>query len=188
MQNVARSLANRLSAVLLGSAAAVAFAACGMNTADAQSRPTAAAVTNTSRESARHEVAITRVRVFVQRGRPHAYVEGDLGDGCASLAGITQRRAGNVVTMTFTARRDGETCRQQPRRLNAWVALDGPFTPGVYAVRANATTAHFRLLAHGRGELRLDPDPGPPPTFPEPLPPDVSCASAGRTGGSDARG
>jgi hypothetical protein len=179
MQNVARPLVNRLWAVLVGSAAAAAVAACGTNTADAQSRPAAAAVTNTSAVSTRHEVAITRVRVFVQRGRPHAYVEGDLGDGCASLAGITQRRAGNVVTMTFTARRDGKTCPQQPQRLNAWVALDGPFTPGVYAVRANATTAHFRLLSTGRGELRLDPDPGPPPTFPEPLPPGVSCAGAG---------
>jgi hypothetical protein len=152
---------------------AAALAGCGSGTSSA-SLDTAAGTgpTAPSQLSERRKVVVTSARVYMKGGRPHAYVEGELGDGCTSLERVTQQRNGNSVTMTFTSVRQGDVCTQIMQMLNAWVALDGPFAPGEYTVRANDVTARFRLVASAGGELRLDPDPGPPPQFPDgpPLP------------------
>jgi hypothetical protein len=115
-----------------------------------------------------HRVKVTRVRVFMKDGRPQAYVEGELGDGCTFLESLSQRRSGNTFTLTVTAVRQGDVCTQQMQYLDAWVALDGAFVPGAYRVRANDAAIRVDLVAGPGGELRVEPDPGPLPQFPEP--------------------
>jgi len=111
-------------------------------------------------------VNVTRVRAFIKDGRVQAFVEGELGDGCTSLKGVNQRRSQNAIEITVTFRRQGEVCTMIMQYLNEWVALDGPFEPGTYTVRANARVVQFRLLRTPDGSLRVDPDPGPLPQQP----------------------
>jgi hypothetical protein len=145
MQNVVRSVTRAIRAIIFSSAA-IALAACGTDTADARSRSTMQRPTAPP-QLAERRVAVTRVRVILQDGRPHAYVEGELGDGCTSLSRISQRREANTLAMTFTTFRHGEVCAARNQLLNAWVALDGPFTPGEHILRANDVTARFHLVA-----------------------------------------
>jgi hypothetical protein len=163
-QSICRLIHSRV--LVMGLAAALS--GCGAGTSSAG--PDAAAGTGPtapSQLSERRKVVVTSARVYMKGGRPHAYVEGELGDGCTALERVTQQRSGNAITVTFTSLRQGEVCTQIMQLLNAWVALDGPFAPGEYTVRANDVTARFRLVASAGGELRLDPDPGPPPQFPD---------------------
>ena len=111
-------------------------------------------------QDGRAPVRVTRVRVFMREGRPQAYVEGEIGDGCNRLDSITQERAANDVAITATLRRQGEQCTMIMQYLNRWVPLDGSFAPGEYVVRANSTAVTFRLVAGGEGALRVEPDPG----------------------------
>jgi hypothetical protein len=134
--------------------------------------------------SAGGDVKVTRVRAFIKDGRPQAFVEGELGDGCTALDSVSQRRRGNNVDITMRFRREGEVCTMILQFVNQWVPLDGPFAPGEYTVRANAQTVQFRLVA-GDGGLRIDPDPGPlpqPPYFPPEVSPapDPSTPDSGR--------
>lgn len=108
-------------------------------------------------------VRVTRVRVFMKEGRPQAFVEGEIGDGCSHLDSIAQTRTENAVAITATLRRQGEVCTMVMQYLNRWVPLDGSFAPGEYIVRANSASVAFRLVADGGGALRIDPDPGTPP-------------------------
>jgi hypothetical protein len=55
-------------------------------------------------------VEVERVRVYVRDGRLQAFVEGPLGDGCTSLKGVTQTRAGNEPRIRLTSVRVGEVC------------------------------------------------------------------------------
>jgi hypothetical protein len=123
-------------------------------------------------------VNVTHAQVFIKDGRVQALVQGELGDGCTSLQPIRQRRTANTIDITVTFRREGEVCTMIMQFVNEWVVLDGSFTPGEYTVRANAVVTNFRLIQGSDGELRLDPDPGPPPqppsvppSNPEPMPP-----------------
>jgi hypothetical protein len=111
-------------------------------------------------------VRVTRVRAFLRDGRPEAFVEGEIGDGCNRLEAIAQERAANRVTITVTLRREGEQCTMVMQYLNRWVPLDGPFTPGEYFVRANSAAVAFRLVAGAEGTLRIEPDPGELPRNP----------------------
>jgi hypothetical protein len=111
-------------------------------------------------------VRVTRVRVFMREGRPQAYVEGEIGDGCSRLDSITQERTANVVTITATLRRQGQQCTMVMQYLNRWVPLDGSFAPGEYVVRANSAALAFRLVAGRDGTLRVEPDPGALPRDP----------------------
>jgi hypothetical protein len=104
-------------------------------------------------------VEVTRVRAFVRDGRVQAFVEGGLGDGCTRLQPITQQRTGNTIDISVRSRREGEICTMIFQYVNEWVALDGPFEPGSYTVRANDQTVQFRVVAAGSG-IRIDPDPG----------------------------
>jgi hypothetical protein len=108
------------------------------------------------------DITVTRVRAFIRDGRPQAFVEGELGDGCNALQAITQRRSSNTVDLNVTYRRQGEICTMVMQYVNEWVALDGRFGPGEYTVRANDRAVQFRLVMDGSG-LRIEPDPGPLP-------------------------
>jgi hypothetical protein len=166
MHHVFLSICHAIPSAILVVGLASTVAACGSEASPAQRDLESGGPTAPSRLAERRSVLVTRVRVFMNEGRPHAYVEGELGDGCTSLEHITQQRIRNALTMTLTSVRHGDVCTQMMQGLNALVALDGPFAPGVYSVRANGATARFRLVASAGGELRLDPDPGPPPQFP----------------------
>ena len=51
-------------------------------------------------QDGRGPVRVTRVRVFMKEGRPQAYVEGEIGDGCSRLDSITQERTAKTVAIT----------------------------------------------------------------------------------------
>lgn len=84
-------------------------------------------------------------------GRPQAYVEGEIGDGCSRLDSITQTRTANALAITATLRRQGQRCTMIMQYLNRWVPLDGSFVPGEYIVRANSAAVAFQLVAGGEG-------------------------------------
>jgi hypothetical protein len=124
-------------------------------------------------------VRITRVRTYIKDGRPQAFVQGEIGDGCNSLQGINQQRTDNTFDITVTYRRQGEICTMIMQFLNEWVPLNGTFMPGPYLVRVNSSTTQFRLESGPTG-LRIDPDPGPlpqPPYLPAETPPSPSPRS-----------
>ena len=110
-------------------------------------------------------VRITRVRAYIRDGRPQAFLEGEIGDGCNSLQGINQQRTDRRFDIAVTFRRQGEICTMIMQMLNEWVPLTGTFAPGDYTLRVNDQTFQFRLVSSGSG-LRVDPDPGPPPQPP----------------------
>jgi hypothetical protein len=120
------------------------------------------------------DIAVSRVRVFLEDGRPRAYVEGPLGDGCANLAPVIQQRRENTITLTMTSTRSGGPCTMIFKFINEWVPLAGTFDAGVYKLRVNRATAEFRLFLAQSGGLRIEPDPGPPPVIPPPTPGAVS--------------
>ena len=103
----------------------------------------------------------------MREGRPQAYVEGEIGDGCSQLDSIMQARTANTVAITATLRRQGQQCTMVMQYLNRWVPLDGSFAPGEYIVTANSAAVTFRLVAGEEGTLRIEPDPG---TQPAPVP------------------
>jgi hypothetical protein len=114
-------------------------------------------------------VRITRVRAFIKDGKPQAFVEGEIGDGCNSLQGINEKRTRNTFDISVTFRRQGDICTMQMQLLNQWVPLSGAFEPGEYTLRVNDITQAFRLVSGASG-LRVDPDPGPlPKTSGEPV-------------------
>ncbi len=111
-------------------------------------------------------VDVARVRVYIKDGRPQAYVEGTLGDGCTRLLPVTQQRAGSTFHISLSSVREGEVCTMILQLVNEWVPLDGLDAPGTYQVRANSATVEFELVAGPDGQLRVQPDPGPVPTVP----------------------
>jgi hypothetical protein len=110
-------------------------------------------------------VRITRVRAYIRDGRPQAFVEGEIGDGCNSLQPINQQRTDRRFDIAVTFRRQGEICTMIMQMLNEWVPLNGAFAPGDYTLRVNDRTVQFRLV-EGPSGLRVDPDPGPLPQPP----------------------
>jgi hypothetical protein len=145
----------------------VAFSAAACASGDTSNGrldvPTAPSVPGSAVEG---QVNVTRVRVFIKDGRPQAFVQGEIGDGCTTFTGVTQRRSGNTIEISATSRRQGEVCTMIMQLMNEWVVLDGSFGPGDYTVRANARTLSFRLVRDAAGDLRVDPDPGPLPQPP----------------------
>jgi len=110
-------------------------------------------------------VRITRVRTFIRDGRPQAFVEGEIGDGCNSLQPVTERRTGSTVTVDVTYRRQGDICTMLMQLLNQWVPLSGTFAAGDYTLKVNDITQSFRLVSSSSG-LRVEPDQGPMPQPP----------------------
>lgn len=109
------------------------------------------------------EVKVSRARVFIRDGRPQAFLEGEIGDGCNSLQPITQQRSGNTIDITVPYRRQGEICTMIMQLLNHWVPLDGSFPPGEYELRVSGQRVPFQIAGTGPG-LRVEPDPGPLPS------------------------
>ena len=132
--------------------------------------PTAPSEVGASSESL---VEIDRVRVFIKEGRPQAFVEGPLGDGCTSLKAVTQTRTKNEIRLRLTSVRVGDVCTMMLVYLRHWVPLDAVFTPGSYTIRANQRSSEFQLLVDHTGNLVVKPDPGPLPEkeSPPPVPP-----------------
>jgi len=133
-------------------------------------------------------VEVSRVRVFVKDGRPQAYVEGTLGDGCTRLLPVTQQRAGSTFHISLSSVREGEVCTMILQLVNEWVPLEGLAAPGTYQVRANAATVAFELVADGDGQLRIEPDPGPLPTVPTTEIPGHVAPNDPPRGGDDSSG
>ncbi len=116
------------------------------------------------------EVTITRARVFIRDGRPQAFLEGEIGDGCNSLQPLAQQRDGNTIDVSVTYRRQGEVCTMIMQLLHQWLPLEGDFAPGAYVLRVNDRRVPFQI-AGAEGRLRIEPDPGPvpqPPYIPAP--------------------
>jgi len=86
-------------------------------------------------------VTIDRVDLVVMESNPprvQAHIVGYLGDGCTTLAGITQQRDGNTITITVKAVHSGaEVCTAIAPVIDQRVMLEGTFTPGEYTVIVN---------------------------------------------------
>ena len=76
--------------------------------------------------------------------------------------------------MTMTATTKGAPCTMIFKYVSDRVPLDGTFDAGLYTVRVNRATHEFRVVSAASGELRIEPDPGAPPTIPPPTPGAVS--------------
>lgn len=67
-----------------------------------------------------------------------AHIVGYLGDGCTTLAGITQQRDSNTITITVKVVHSGaEVCTAITPVIDQRVMLEGMFTPGEYTVIVN---------------------------------------------------
>lgn len=100
-----------------------------------------------TRETDRLTVESVRVRIMESFPvQVSAQVKGYLRDGCESLAGTTQARAGNAITVTIaTERQTGRACIQVLAPVEENVRLDGAFAPGIYVVRVNGIEQTFRV-------------------------------------------
>lgn len=145
---------------------AVATAACGFGGSPSAGGPGGVPTSPSQVAPSIGNVEVTRVRVFIKDGRPQAYIEGNLGDGCTRLLPLTQQRVGATVHVTLSSVREGEVCTMIMQLVNEWVPLQGLDAPGTYQVRANAVTVEFQLVAGADGQLRVEPDPGPVPVQP----------------------
>jgi hypothetical protein len=109
---------------------------------------------------------VTRLRAYVKDARVQVFVQGELGDGCTRLEGITQHRVGNSIDLTVNAKREGDVCTMIMQMLNEWVPIDGSTAPGSYVVTAGKIELRFDVVRDAAGDLRIEPDPGPLPTPP----------------------
>src|SRR5688572_8253525 len=96
-----------LGVVLLCAASAVSCSSNGAQVEVPSGGPTAPSGPGAG---ATGNVPITRVRVFMRDGRPQAFVQGNIGDGCNSLQGLNQQRTDNTFDISVTFRRQGEVC------------------------------------------------------------------------------
>lgn len=141
--------------------------ACGSGSAPSQEGLAGGPTAPSQVAPATGNVDITRVRVFVKDGRPQAYIEGNLGDGCTRLLPLTQQRVGSTIAITVSSVREGEVCTMIMQLVTEWLPLQSVDTPGAYTVRANAASVEFQLVADGDGQVRVEPDPGPVPFVPD---------------------
>ncbi|MGB9737497.1 MAG: hypothetical protein C0184_14725 [Chloroflexus aggregans] len=86
-------------------------------------------------------ITIDRVDLVVMESNPprvQAHIVGHLGDGCTTLASITQHRDGNTITITVKAIHSGaEVCAAIAPVFDQRVMIEGTFTPGEYTVIVN---------------------------------------------------
>jgi inhibitor of cysteine peptidase len=129
----------RLQFAVRAAALALALPLAGCGTASES--PTA------TRETDRLTVESVEVRIMESFPvQVSAQVKGHLRDGCESLAGTTQSRSGNTITVTIaTAREMGRACIQVLAPVEENVRLDGSFPAGTYLVRVNGTEQTFRV-------------------------------------------
>ena len=143
----------------------VAAAACSSASASPEVPGTSPTAPTQAGTGSVGNVRITGVRAFIRDGKPQAFVEGEIGDGCNSLQGINEKRTKNTFDISVTFRRQGDICTMQMQLLNQWVPLSGTFEPGEYTLQVNDTKQTFKLVSSASG-LRVDPDPGPLPRPP----------------------
>lgn len=100
-----------------------------------------------TRETDRLTVESVQVRIMESFPvQVSAQVRGHLRDGCESLAGTTQSRSGNTVSVTIaTERETGLVCTQALVPVEENVRLDGAFPAGTYVVRVNGIEQTFRV-------------------------------------------
>jgi hypothetical protein len=100
-----------------------------------------------TRETDRLSVESVEVRILESFPvQVSAQVKGYLRDGCESLAGTTQARSGNTITVTIaTAREASRSCIQAIAPVEENVRLDGAFPSGTYVVRVNGIEQTFRV-------------------------------------------
>lgn len=100
-----------------------------------------------TRETDRLTVESVEVRVLESFPvQVSAQVKGYLRDGCESLAGTSQSRSGNTITVTIATTRDaGRSCIQAIAPVQENVRLDGTFAAGTYVVRVNGIDETFRV-------------------------------------------
>lgn len=165
---------------------AVATAACGSGTSSSPGGTGGLPTTPSQVAPVTGNVEITRVRVFIKDGRPQAYVEGNLGDGCTRLLPLTQQRVGTTVNITVSSIREGDVCTMIMQFVDEWVPLQGVDAPGAYLVRANAATVNVQLVAGADGQLRVEPDPGPIPVVPTTMIPGFVVPDGPPSGGDQA--
>jgi hypothetical protein len=84
------------------------------------------------------EMSIEQIEVVVQESHPVrvvAHVKGWLGDGCTTLAPITQSRSENVIRVQIEAvRANAEICSTIAPVVDAQIELEGAFPPGEYTL------------------------------------------------------
>ena len=94
-------------------------------------------------------LAVESVQVRIMESFPvqvSAQVKGHLRDGCESLAGTTQSRNGNTVSVTIATERETDrVCTQALVPVEENVRLDGAFPSGTYVVRVNGIEQTFRV-------------------------------------------
>jgi inhibitor of cysteine peptidase len=94
-------------------------------------------------------LAVESVQVRIMESFPvqvSAQVKGNLRDGCESLAGTTQSRTGNTVSVTIATERETSlVCTQALVPVEENVRLDGAFPAGTYVVRVNGVEQTFRV-------------------------------------------
>ncbi len=73
-----------------------------------------------------------------------AHVTGVVGDGCATLLPIEQRRAGAEVTVEIRRQRPrAAVCTQIARLFDETIRLEGEFPPGSYSLQVNTVKRSF---------------------------------------------
>lgn len=111
--------------------------ACG--TSDSPGRPTMVV----------EPIQVDSVAVTVAESFPvqvFAHVRGIVGDGCATLLPIEQRRAGNTVTVEIDRQRPTQgICTQIAQLFDQNIRLDGAFAPGLYRLTVNGLSQAFRV-------------------------------------------
>lgn len=84
------------------------------------------------------ELSIESIEVLVLESDPVqvvAHVQGWLGDGCTTLAPITQTRSGSVIEVTLNAVHSGaEVCTAIAPVVDERIMLEGLFPPGEYTL------------------------------------------------------
>ena len=125
----------------IGSALLLALASFGCGT-DSVAGPTDETVVIQA-------IEIEAVEVVVGSTRPAlviARVNGQLGSGCDFLHSITQRREGNVITVSVErARFTAGPCTAILKLFQQELGLPGPFEPGSYTVRVNGVSRTFTV-------------------------------------------
>ncbi|HEY1011648.1 MAG TPA: hypothetical protein VGE07_03025 [Herpetosiphonaceae bacterium] len=95
------------------------------------------------------EIPVDSIEVVVRESSPPqvaAQVKGTLGDGCAELKDIVQKRDGNTITITITSARPKDAmCTAIAKLFDQAINLDGEFAAGEYVVIVNGVEKSFKI-------------------------------------------
>jgi inhibitor of cysteine peptidase len=91
---------------------------------------------------------VTAVDVRILESFPpqvHITARGVQPDPCTTVESVTQRRDGNVITVTIITRPGATFCIQVLTPVDQNVALQGTFGSGTYVVRVNGLEREFSI-------------------------------------------